>query len=101
MTLDTLEKQVLFWNKAAIIVPIFFTFLLGLAYLLALFSTETLFFIACGLYTFTAIVWWWWTMKSIHLLVSVLKRTNLGITEVSLELRNIRKELSVDSRSDK
>jgi hypothetical protein len=101
MTLETLEQQVLFWNKAAILVPTFFTFLLGIAYLLSLFALQTLFFIACGLYFFTAIIWWWWTMKSIHLLVSILKKTNIGITEVSTELRNIRKELAVDSISDK
>ncbi len=101
MNLDILEKQVLYWNRAAIVVPIFFTTLLGAAYLFTLCDLRTLFFIACGLYFTTAVIWWWWTMKSIHLLVNILKKTNVGINEVSDELRNIRKELQVDNNSNK
>lgn len=101
MTLDTLEKQVLFWNKAAILVPTFFTFLLGLLYILALVETQLLFFVACGLYFFTAVIWWWWTMKSIHLLVKVLQGTKESIVTVAEELKSIRKELQVDSKGNK
>jgi hypothetical protein len=101
MTLEKLERQVLLWNRAAILAPIFFTGLLMVAWLLSFCSTQTLFFIACGLYFLTAVIWWWWTMKSIHLLVKVLSSTNTGIKEVSQELKNIREELSVDNFQDK
>ena len=100
MTLEKLEQQVLLWNRAAILAPIFFTGLLMVAWLLSLCSTQMLFFIACGMYFATAIIWWWWTMKSIHMLVKVLSSTNIGIIEVSNELKNIREELKVDNQSD-
>jgi hypothetical protein len=97
MDLDKLERQVLNWNRAAILVPVFATGILMLAYFLQLCDLEMLFYIACGLYFTTAIVWWWWTMKSIHLLVYTLKGTNAGVIEVADELRSIRKELQADN----
>jgi|DEB0MinimDraft_6_1074348.scaffolds.fasta_scaffold00028_19 uncharacterized membrane protein len=100
ITLEALERQVLLWNRAAILAPIFFTGLLMLAWLFSFCSTQTLFFIACGLYFVTAVIWWWWTMKSIHMLVKILSSTNIGIKEVSNELKNIREELKVDNQSD-
>ena len=101
LTLDDLERQVLFWNRAAILAPIFFTGLLMVAYFFSFVHLQTLFFIACGLYFATAVVWWWWTMKSIHLLVRVLSSTNESIQEVSVELKSIRKELQVDNNTTK
>ena len=101
ITLEALERQVLFWNRAAILAPIFFTGLLMVAWLLSFCSLQTLFFIACGLYFATAVIWWWWTMKSIHLLVKALTNANVGISEVSSELKSIRKELQVDIQNNK
>ena len=100
MTLEKLERQVLLWNKAAILAPIFFTGLLMVAWLLSFCSTQTLFFIACGLYFLTAVIWWWWTMTSIRLLVRTLTGTQQGVVEVAEELRAIREELSVDNFKD-
>ena len=101
MTLENLERQVLLWNRAAILVPITFTTLLGLGYILQVCDVRTLFFIACALYFTTAVIWWWWTMKSIHLLVKVLQGTNEGIIDVAQELKSIRKEIQDDSSLDK
>lgn len=101
MTLEKLEKQVLLWNKAAILVPIFFTALLVALWFFNLCNLETLFFVACGLYFTTAVIWWWWTMKSVHLLVRIMQSTNEGIIQVSTELRSIRKELEIDKDKDK
>ena len=101
MTLEQLEKQVLLWNKAAILVPIFVTGMLMVAYFFNLCSIDTLFYIACGMYFFTAIVWWWWTMKSVHLLVKTLSATKEGVIEVAAELKSIRKELQVDKKDAK
>ena len=101
LTLEALERQVLFWNRAAILAPIFFTGLLMVAWLLSFCSLQTLFFIACGLYFFTAIIWWWWTMTSIRLLVRTLTSTKEGVVEVAAELKAIREELSVDNFRDK
>jgi hypothetical protein len=101
MTLEKLERQVLLWNKAAILAPIFFTGLLMVAWLLSFCSTQTLFFIACGLYFLTAVIWWWWTMTSIRLLVKTLTGTQQGVVEVAEELRAIREELTVDNFQDK
>jgi hypothetical protein len=100
MTLEQLERQVLLWNRAAILAPIFFTGLLMVAWLLSFCSTQTLFFIACGLYFATAVIWWWWTMTSIRLLVKTLTGTQQGVVEVAEELRAIREELKVDNQSD-
>lgn len=100
MTLEKLEAQVLWWNRSAILAPIVFTGLLMVAWFLALCEMQTLFFIACGLYFLTAVIWWWWTMKSIHLLVKTLTNTREGVVEVAEELKSIRKELQVDNTSD-
>ena len=100
ITLEALERQVLYWNRAAILAPIFFTGLLMVAWLLSFCSIQTLFFIACGLYFFTAVIWWWWTMTSIRLLVKTLTGTQQGIVQAAEELRAIREELQVDNQSD-
>ena len=101
MTLDNLEKQVLLWNRAAILVPIFVTGVLMLAYFFNLCKIETLFYIASGMYFFTAVIWWWWTMKSVQLLVKTLTATQQGVEIVAEELQSIRKELQVDNADDK
>ena len=101
MTLERLERQVLLWNKAAILAPIFFTGLLMVAWLLSFCSAQTLFFIACGLYFLTAVIWWWWTMTSIRLLVKTLTGAQQGVIEVAEELKSIREELTVDNFRDK
>lgn len=101
MNLDNLEEQVLIWNRAAVSIPIIFTLIIVVFYCTAIFSLTTLVFIACGLYFITAVVWWWWTMKSIHLLVHVLKGTKQGVTEVAIELRNIRNELLAETNNTK
>jgi len=101
MTLKRLEHQVQMWNKAAILAPIFFTSLLMLTWVTGLCDIQTLFFIACGLYFLTAVIWWWWTMTSIRLLVKTLTSTNEGVSEVAAELRSIREELQVDNNSTK
>jgi hypothetical protein len=96
-----LERQVLLWNRAAILAPIFFTGLLMVTWLLGLCEIQTLFFIACSLYFGTAVIWWWWTMISIRLLVKTLTSTKQGVQEVAEELKSIRKELQVDNNTDK
>jgi hypothetical protein len=101
MTLDKLERQVLFWNKAAILVPIFFTGLLSIAWFFKIMHLDTLFFVACGLYFATAVVWWWWTMTSVRLLIGVLRRTQEGVIDAAFELQSIRKELQVDNQNNK
>jgi hypothetical protein len=101
MNLQKLEKQVLLWNRAAIILPIFFTGILMVTYFFQVCDLETLFYIACSLYFITAIVWWWWTMKSVHLLVKTLTATKESVQDVANELKSIRKELQVDNAQDK
>jgi hypothetical protein len=101
MTLEKLEKQVLIWNRAAILVPIFVTGMLMMAYFFNLCTIETLFYIASGMYFFTAVVWWWWTMKSVQLLVKTLTAAQEGVKVVAEELQSIRKELQVDNTVDK
>jgi len=101
MTLEKLEQQVLWWNRMAIIAPIFFTGILMVMYTFGLCSIRHLFFIACGLYFSTAVIWWWWTMTSIRLLVRTLTKTNQGVVEVATELKSIREELTVDNFRDK
>ena len=101
MTLEKLEAQVLMWTKAAILAPIFFTGLLMVTWFLGLCDIQTLFFVACGLYFITAVIWWWWTMKSVHLLIKTLTSTQEGVVEVAEELKSIRKELQVDTNTAK
>ena len=99
--LEALERQVLFWNRAAILAPIFFTGLLMVAYFFSVVHLQSLFFVACGLYFFTAVIWWWWTMTSIRLLVKTLASTREGVVEVAAELKIIREELQVDTNNNK
>lgn len=101
MNLEKIEKQVLLWEKAAIIVPIIVTAILAGLWLASVFSFETLFYITCGMYFITAIIWWWWTMTTMRYVVGILKSTNSGIHAVSGELRNIRKEMALDNSKDK
>jgi len=101
ITLEALERQVLLWNRAAILAPIFFTGLLMVTWFFGICDLQTLFFIACGLYFGTAVIWWWWTMTSIRLLVRTLTSTKEGVQEVAAELKSIRKELQVDNVTDK
>ena len=101
MTLEKLEAQVLVWNRAAILAPIFFTGLLMVTWLFGLCDIQILFFIACGLYFGTAVIWWWWTMISIRLLVKTLTSTKEGVVEVAAELKSLREELGVDNFRDK
>jgi len=101
MTLEKLEAQVLLWTRAAIVVPIFFTGLLMLAYTFEVCSLRELFLIACGLYFTTAVIWWWWTMKSVQLLVRILSKANTNVESVAEELQSIRKELQVDNNTNK
>tara|TARA_B100001287_G_C22684018_1_gene532176 strand:+ start:1103 stop:1408 length:306 start_codon:yes stop_codon:yes gene_type:complete len=101
LNLEQLERQVLLWNRAAILAPIFFTALLAAVFLTGVCDLRTLFFIACGLYFTTAVIWWWWTMRSVQMLIKVLVNTDVGIREVSAELKSIRKELQVDNANNK
>jgi hypothetical protein len=96
MTLEKLERQVLLWNRAAILAPVFFTGMLMIVWFFQLCNLQTLFFIACGLYFFTAVICLCWTMKSIHLLVKTLTSTKDGILEIADELRSIRNEIELD-----
>lgn len=98
--LHRLEKQVQTWNKLAIIVPTISTIVLGIAYISGKCPVDQLFFIACGLYFFTAVIWWWWTMKTIELLARTLGKTKDSIVEVTDELKNIRKEIILDRNKD-
>ncbi len=98
--LHRLENQVQTWNKLAIIVPTISTIVLGIAYISGKCPVDQLFFIACGLYFFTAVIWWWWTMKSIQLLASTLVKAKDEIFEVAVELKNIRKEIILDRNND-
>ena len=101
MNYETLERQVLMWKKMAVLVPILVTGFLVLIFLFQFCDLKTLIYIACGLYFMTAIVWWYWTMKNIHLIVSLMKHTNLGILETKDELKSIRQELQVDLSTKK
>ena len=101
MNYETLERQVLMWKKMAVLVPILVTGFLGLIFLFQFCDLRTLIYIACGLYFVTAIVWWYWTMKSIDLLVNLMKYTNVGIIETKDELKSIRQELMVDLSKQK
>lgn len=98
MTLQKLEQQMLLWEKAAIIVPLIVTAFLLLFWTAKVFTFEILFFIACGLYFATAIIWWWWTMCTMRYVVRILMATHNGINDVSTELRNIRNEISIDNK---
>ena len=101
MDLNKIEQQVLLWERAAIIVPIIVTAILAIFWLGSVFSFEILFYITCGMYFGTAIIWWWWTMTTMRYVIGILQSTNAGISSVSAELRNIRNEISLDNTKDK
>ena len=100
MTLEKLRKEVLWWNKAAILAPIFVTAFLMLLWYATWCPVEYLFWTACGLYFMTAVIWWWWTMRGIVYLVKLLQKMNDDMTFATNELQGIRKELQVDNDKD-
>ncbi len=100
MTLEKLRKQVLWWNKAAILAPILVTSFLGLLYWAAICPPEDLFVVACALYFFTAVIWWWWTMRGITFLVKLLQQMNHDLVDATVALKGIRDELQVDNQDD-
>ena len=100
MTLEKLRKQVLWWNKAAILAPILVTSFLGLLYWAAICPPEDLFLVACALYFFTAIIWWWWTMRGIAYLIKLMTQMNQDMSIAHRELKGIREELRVDNQND-
>lgn len=93
-TTEQLETQVIIWSRLSIIAPLFFTGLLGTLFLINIIAIEMLFYIACGLYFFTAVIWWWWTMHSIVFLSRLLKNANIKLDNVAAEIIDLRKEIN-------
>lgn len=94
--MEELEKQVIFWSKIAIWIPTIFTLMLVVAYTANIFHVVNLFYFACGLYFITAVIWWWWTMKSIYVLINILKRANIKLETTIEEVVSIKKDIQVD-----
>ncbi len=95
MNTEKIQKEVMWWNRAALIVPIVSTLLLFIAYQLGLADLYVLFYIALGMYIITAIVWWWWTMKNVIYLSKVLFRTSNNINIVVSEIKHMKDELKI------
>lgn len=93
-TTEQLEIQAKVWGKLSIIAPIFFTLILAVVYWFSLLKVEILFYIACGLYFGTAIIWWWWTMHSIVFLTRLLVATNKKLEKISIDIIDLRKEIN-------
>lgn len=100
MTLEKLKRELLWWNKAAVVAPIFVTAFLALLWYATVCPPEFLFYTACGLYFATAVIWWWWTMRGIYYLVGLMQAMQNSMGLASDELKNIRKELQVDNKRD-
>lgn len=90
MDLEKIEKEVLWWNRAAVALPIMSTVILLLLYNLDLAELHLLFYIALSLYIVTAITWWWWTMKNIIFLAKLLTRNADKIKTVVDEVKDMR-----------
>lgn len=94
MDLEKIEKEVLWWNRAAVVLPIVSTAILFLLYRLNFAELYILFYIALSLYIVTAITWWWWTMKNIVYLTKLLTRTTDEIKTVVDEVKDMRNTIS-------
>ena len=94
MNLKKIEKEVVWWNRAAVILPIISTVTLFLLYKLDLSELPVLFYIALSLYVVTAITWWWWTMKNIVHLASLLTKTTKDIQLVIDEVKDMRNNIN-------
>lgn len=97
MELTNLDKQIIFWSRAAIVLPVVTTLVLTIVYFLALIDIETLFFIAAGLYLITAAVWWWWTMTKIIYLYKKINKTSFDIYNISKEVSSIKQNIFTDN----
>lgn len=91
---DYIEKQAMIWNKLAIFVPIFFTAILLSLYFFQIFEITILFYISIVSYLVVAVIWWFWTMKTIILLINVIRSASDDINEISKEIENIRQHFS-------
>jgi hypothetical protein len=85
-----LQKQIVIWYRASVIVPAITTAAMIAAYVLKIADTRVLFAVACGLYFFTAIIWWWWTMKNLQYLIKVLQKATFDVNSVTNEVNNIK-----------
>lgn len=94
MEIERLEKSVVWWNRAALIVPLLSTALMFTAYKLSLVDLYVLFYCALSAYILTAIIWWWWTMKNIVYLAKVLARTTVNIRDVVTEVKSMKQEIN-------
>lgn len=99
MDLEKIEKEVIWWNRAAVMLPIVSTTILLLFYRLDLAELHVLFYIALSLYIVTAITWWWWTMKNIVHLAKILTKSTDEIKSVIQEVKDMRKDISNSQKS--
>ncbi len=99
MSEEQIEKEVLWWNRAALLVPVCSTILLFVIYQLGLAELYILFYIALAMYITTAVTWWWWTMKNIIYLSKLLFRTTQNIGEVVNEVKYMKDDLKIAQQS--
>jgi hypothetical protein len=93
MDLEKIEKEIIWWNRAAVMLPIVSTAILLLFYRLDVVELQILFYIALSLYIVTAITWWWWTMKNIIYLAKVLTKSTNEIEIVIQEVKDMRRAI--------
>lgn len=93
MDLEKIEKEIIWWNRAAVMLPVISTAILLLFYRLDLVALQVLFYIALSLYIVTAVTWWWWTMKNIMYLAKVLTKSTNEIEIVIQEVKDMRKDI--------
>jgi hypothetical protein len=100
LTLEKLKKEILYWNRLAIVVPIAVTLILGFLYFCTILEAEILFYLACFLYFSTAVIWWWWTMRGLIYLADLMRSMREDIAEATNDIKDIKQEILVDKNTN-
>tara|TARA_B110000503_G_scaffold15245_1_gene21208 strand:- start:2211 stop:2522 length:312 start_codon:yes stop_codon:yes gene_type:complete len=88
-----ITKQVERWDLFARLTPTLFLVITMTLILFDLIKVEYAFYVGLTGFAVTAVTWWWWAIFTIRYLIITLSRASSTLTEVSDEIKIVKKEL--------
>jgi hypothetical protein len=90
---DEIIKQIHAWDLYAKVTPAIGFVALIVFWVSNLFSLDFLFYASLAVITVSSVVWWFWAIYTILYLISILKRTEADLEEVSQEMKKIKEDV--------